>query len=364
VKVVYNAERLVSGLFFAPSKPKESSVGPPYSDPRRFREEEVVVGLESWPLPATLAIPRGEGPAPGVVLVHGSGPLDRDETVGPNKPFRDLAWGLASRGVAVLRYEKRTLAHRTRLAEIGDSFTVKEETVDDVIEAVKLLRTRQEIDRERIFVAGHSLGGMLVPRIGMRDGGITGFVILAGAARPLEEMVAEQVRYIASFDGQLSDAEKERIRSIEEAVGKIRSLEPAAASTGSSSLLGAPPAYWLDLRGYQPHELARSLERPLLILQGGRDYQVTRVDFDLWRTALGGRTDVSFHLYPALNHLFITGEGPGHPSDYEKAGNVSGEVIEQISGWILAQSPVDRSSSSGSQRFSPARRAPAIAASR
>jgi dienelactone hydrolase len=103
------------------------------------------------------------------VLVHGSGPQDRDETIGPNKPFRDLAWGLASQGIAVLRYEKRTKKHAMKLVLIKNTITVKQETIDDALAAVALLRKTERIDPNRIFVLGHSLGGMLIPRIGARD---------------------------------------------------------------------------------------------------------------------------------------------------------------------------------------------------
>ena len=89
---------------------------------------------------------------PGVVLVHGSGPNDRDETIGPNKPFRDLAWGLATRGIAVLRYEKRTKRHRLKMALLANSLTVKEETIDDAVAAVTTLHAVEEIDASRIFV--------------------------------------------------------------------------------------------------------------------------------------------------------------------------------------------------------------------
>ncbi len=142
------------------------------------------------------SLPKGEGPFPAIVLVHGSGPNDRDETIGPCKPFRDLAQGLSSQGIAVLRYEKRTKAHPAALALLPGGITVKEETVDDAAAAVGLLAAHEKIDPKRIFVLGHSLGGSLLPRIAAVRGDIAGLVSLAGSTRPLEDLLLEQVRYL------------------------------------------------------------------------------------------------------------------------------------------------------------------------
>jgi fermentation-respiration switch protein FrsA (DUF1100 family) len=103
--------------------------------------------------------------------------------------------------------------------------------------------------------------------------------------------------------------------------------------------MNVPASYWLDLRGYDPAGAARDLERPLLILQGGRDYQVTEDDFAGWQTALAGVDGVAFRFYPDLNHYFVPGEGPGSPEeDYATAGHVDGAVVEEIAAWIEALS--------------------------
>jgi len=335
IKVVFNREKQITGLWFAPAQKEYTT--PEYSELNAFKEKEVVVGSGEWALPGTLTLPEGKGPFPAIVLVHGSGPNDRDESIGPNKPFRDLAWGLASQNIAVLRYEKRTRVHSQKLKNFEGKFTVKEETIDDALAAVHLLREVEEIDERKICVLGHSLGGMLAPRIGLLDTEIAGFIILAGTTRPVEEVMLEQVKYIISVDGKITENEKARLNEIEKAVEKVKNLKESASHSGQENLLGASPEYWLDLRSYNPAQTAKKVRQPMLILQGGRDYQVTEDDFDGWKNALSSRSDVEFKFYPKLNHLFIEGEGKSTPAEYSQAGHVAKYVIDDITAWIKSQ---------------------------
>ena len=334
VSVVFDQQKRVAGLFFAPAK-KADYVPPAYAKADAFREKEITVGSGEWALPGTLTVPVGTGPFPAVVLVHGSGPNDRDETIGPNKPFKDLAWGLASRGVAVLRYEKRTKQHGAKIVSIPN-LTAKEEVLDDALAAVELLRKTEGIDAKRIFVLGHSLGGMFVPRIGRLDPNIAGLIALAGATRALEDVIPEQLAYIFSLDGTVSAEEQKQIDQAKEQAAKVKALK--AEDAGSTTpIFGVPVSYWLDLRGYDPAESAKGLKQPMLILQGERDYQVTMEDFKKWNAALSGRSNVTLKSYPGLNHLFIAGTGKSLPAEYSVPGHVSADVVRDIATWITTR---------------------------
>jgi len=272
MKVVFDGEKRIAGLFFLPAEEQPESIPPAQVDRSAFEENEVRFGEEPWVLPGTLSIPRGKGPFPAVVLVHGSGPNDRDESVGPSKPFRDLAWGLAGKGIAVLRYEKRTKEYGPKVAAMRDALTVQEETVDDALAAVGYLRTRKELVPERIFVLGHSLGGFVAPRIGKQDAKIGGLVIVAGSTRPLEDLVLEQTRYLLGADGSLEDSDKEAIEEIRRQVARVKDPSLSEKVPASDLPLGIAPAYWLDLRAYDPVATAAEIAQPLLIIQAGRDY--------------------------------------------------------------------------------------------
>ncbi|MBN2209501.1 MAG: alpha/beta fold hydrolase [Candidatus Coatesbacteria bacterium] len=337
VKVVFDPNRMVSGLWF---EPKAEYASPEYADEASFTEGDVVVGRGAkWELPGTLTMPLGEGPFPVVVLVHGSGPNDRDEAVGPHKPFKDLAWGLGSRGIAVLRYDKRTLAYRGKLGSIED-FTVKDEVIDDALTAVELLRSVERVDPRRIFVLGHSLGGELAPRIGKRDPSVAGLISMAGSTRPFGEVLMEQTTYLYSLDGELSDVDKANLKLLKKKLALAQDPDLPKDTPLGDLPLGLPARYLQDLQSSNPAELASSLDTPMLILQGARDYQVTVEDFDGWKEHLSDKPNVTFKLYPKLNHHFMvgTGEGKSTPAEYSSAENVSQEVVEDIADWVKAQS--------------------------
>ena len=335
VKVVFNPQKQIAGLFFVPPQPEAKYSPPEYADLDSFAEKEVEFGLKEWRLPATLTLPKGKGPFPALVLVHGSGPNDRNESIGPNKPFQDLAWGLASQGIAVLRYDKRTKAHNSKFLDPKVRFTIREETVEDAGLAAAYLMKRPECDPKRVFVLGHSLGGMMVPQIAEEMPEIAGFVSLAGATRPLEDMIAEQYAYFHNLDGRITGQEKDEMDKLKRQVERIKSLKKEDIERNREAILGAFPEYYLDLREYDPTAKARSITRPFLILQGGRDYQVTEVDLANWKKTLQGKANVSFRLYPSLNHLFISGQGTIRPSEYQKPGHVAQEVIQDIAAFII-----------------------------
>jgi dienelactone hydrolase len=326
----------IAGLFFQPNQDAQSDQykTPAYVDPGKFEEKEITLGSEPWTLPGTLTLPKGVGPFSTVVLVHGSGPNDRDETIGPNKPFKDIAQGLASQGIAVLRYDKRTKVYAQKVMQTKD-FTVKEETIDDAAAAVEFLRKQSQINPARVFVLGHSLGGYLAPRIAQADSNIAGMIIMAGATRPLEDLMMEQTRHILQSDGSLSAQDQLQISQLQQDVKAVKAL--SAGKSNTEGVLGAPASYWIDLKNYHPAELARGLTMPLLIVQGERDYQVTPQDFGIWKKALAGRDNIQLKSYADLNHLFISGEGQSTPAEYQTPGNVSAAVIQDVAAWVQQQ---------------------------
>lgn len=330
LRLSFHADGRLAGMFVVPTKDVAWSP-PPYADAKTFEEREVQVGA-SPALPGTFTLPKGQGPFPAVVLVHGSGPNDRDETIGALKPFKDLAWGLASRGVAVLRYEKRS-----RVSAAG-IVTQRDEVEAPAGDAIRLLQSSPAIDPRRVFLVGHSQGGYLAPRIAAAHPTLGGVVILAGSTRPLEDSILDQLAYFAELvpnDASLKDkvaaarAFKERVES-----PTLRADEVIQAPIGGGGIKGA---YFLDVRGYDPVAVAKTLSCRLLVLQGDRDYQVTAKDFERWRASLSGSPTAMLRTYPGLNHLFAHGQGIPSPAEYEHSGHVDEKVVDDIASWINAR---------------------------
>jgi uncharacterized protein len=289
----------------------------PYSDRTKFDSDDVTVG--AYKLPGTLTIPKGKGPFPAAVLIQGSGPNDRDETVGANHPFADIADGLSSRGIVTLRYDKRFYAYSQKTAVV----TVDDEVVEDAVAAVRMLRERRDVEQDRIFVIGHSLGAMLAPEIAKRAGKVAGIVMLAPSGRKLPQLMVEQARFLGqSSPGQLAQ--------IEQQADQLSAHKMPATET----FFGAPASYYYDLEARDEVAIARSLDVPILILHGSRDYQAIDEDIRDWQTGLKGDAKVQVETFPGLNHLFIAATDKPAPAEYFAPRHVDAAVIGTVVSFI------------------------------
>lgn len=337
LNIVLTPENLLAGLNFVPAPVEEEETpaasqeeeADDDSDDSAFTERDFAVKHGEVELPGTVTIPTGEGERwPAVVLVHGSGPQDRDETLGPNAPFRELAQALALRGIAVVRYDKRTKVYGGRTTEVsGGKLDLDTEAVEDAVEAARQVALLPEIDPTQVYVVGHSLGGTLVPRIaemaqqkGVKLAGIVG---IAALARPFEKAVESQLAYIA------------------ESQGSDRAQAQQQAAEGTQQMMAALPAsYRQALADYKPTETAARLGAfRMLFVQGGHDYQVTEEDLNLWKKALKQNPQAEFAFFPTLDHILRPQPAMAQPNDYMKPGTMSPEAIDRIAAFVLDEEP-------------------------
>lgn len=304
-------------------------------DEKPYTETELALPVPEMngELPGTLTMPAGEGPFPAVVLIHGSGPNDRDETIGALKPFRDIAEDLAERGIAVYRFDKRTLVFGKEMAADRD-VTLIEECVADAAEAVQLLAAQEKIDRERIFVLGHSLGGTAVPAINRelknRPVQARGYILMAPGARRLDIIMREQYDFLAGLAPELA-AERDA------AAAELDRLNDPDSLQEDDVVAGAYAAYWKWLISYDVVGLAAEITAPCLLLQGEEDYQVTMEDFRLFRDALGEKENWTFRSYPGLVHVFIHGLKTDGPAVYQSNERMDRNVTADVADFILTK---------------------------
>lgn len=339
IRCVYDENQNIAGFFIAPNYQYSNYQSPNYVDIKKFDEQKITFGKKDWELDAVLSIPHKDPILktqmfPVVILVHGSGPHDMDETIGPNKPFKDIAWGLASKGVAVFRYNKRTQQHPVKCVELIDDFTVNEEVIDDVIEAINYVANTNDINPKQIFVLGHSLGGMLIPRIALRDNGLKGVVVMAGNARPLQDLLIEQYEYIFNLDAELTQEESQFLDSLKIKINNVNSPNLNKLTPIDELPLQLPAFYWMSLQNYYPATLAKKIKSKIMIMQGERDYQVSIKDYNIWKSELADMKNVEFKLYPKLNHLFMEGDGKSKPEEYFLKGHIPEYVIDDLVNFI------------------------------
>jgi dienelactone hydrolase len=323
----------IAGLHFVPEA--ASAATAMTTLPPGVSQRSLQIPTPLGPLPATLTFPSDmRERVPVVLLVAGSGPNDGDETIGPNKPFRDLAIKLAQAEIASLRYDKRTLTYGARMA--NQSVTIDQEVTDDALTALKLLHQQPEIDPQHIYLLGHSLGGMLAPKIAQRTSDLAGIILMAPPARPLQRLLLEQVARQMEIHALTADQRQHQWDRLQAQVTAIDQLDPRRLP--QSLLLQAPASYWLSLRGYDPVAAAQTLKLPMLVLQGDRDSQVSAErDFGRWRQAFAGDPRVRLIDYPTLSHLFMPAGDPPGPADYQRPAHVDSKVGGDIAQWIDEQ---------------------------
>ncbi len=322
--------------------PAPAYVKPAY-DSGNYTEQEVVIGEGDFALPGTLTIPEGEGPFPVVVLVQGSGPHDRDSSIGGVKVFKDLAAGLASQNIAVLRYEKVTMSHTAKVS-VQKEFTLKNESADDAVKAVELLMDMERIDPKRIFVAGHSQGGFAAPMIlaNVPEDSVAGAILISAPSGSFTDVLVEQQQAAVERLKELG-MPPETIAAQEQAAAMWKGIadmveDPAYSKDNLPPNFPLQPSYWwFEQRDYRAGAAASKQNVPMLVLQGENDWQVSMAQYEGWKEAFKDRTDVTYRSYPKVNHLLAEYDGLSIGMEYNGAANVSKSIVDDIVAWVKAQ---------------------------
>lgn len=303
-------------------------------------KENIVVGEGTkYPLKGILTLPEDrQTQVPAVVFVHGSGSSNMDEKVGKLTPFKDLAEGLAQLGIASVRYDKRSFAYPFKILR-EKIITVKEETIEDAIRATELLKRDSRIDKDNIFIAGHSMGGMLAPRIDAEGGNYKGLILMAGSPRRLEEIMLDQNEAVMrSGKGLLQWFVKTQVAKISamfEGMYELSDEEAKKKKVGNGTTL----YYFKEMGEHQSSNYLVKLEKPILIMQGEKDFQATlENDFAAYKELLEDKKNVTFKVYENLNHLFVPsvyGNIMKAMKEYKVEQHIGKNVIKDLADWIF-----------------------------
>ena len=347
------------------AKPTEARRPQVPKRPYPYREVPVTYANEAAKitLAGTLTIPEGAGPFPAVLLITGSGPQDRDETLLGHKPFLVLADHLTRRGIAVLRVDDRGVGGST-----GDTMnSTSEDFAGDALAGVAYLRSRKEVDRGKIGLIGHSEGGIVAPMAAARSGDVAFLVLMAGTGLDGEQILTMQRTLILKAAGatddevaRQNDLAREMIAVVKDekdpkaAAAKLKALARKAAEAlpgkerealadadaadPGVAMLNSP--WFRFFLTYDPRPALAKVECPVLAINGETDLQVPpRENLAAIAEALkgGGNSHVTVLEFKGLNHLFQT-SATGSPSEYGRIEEtIAPAALEVISGWIKAQ---------------------------
>lgn len=312
----------------------KSIIGDLNAETQTYTQQEIKIGEGEEPLTGALTLPKGVQKPPVVIFVHGSGATDLNESIGAadNRPFEDLAYGLAEQGIASIRYDKRNYAYPETFRQLGKQVTIQDEVLRDVNAAVAYAQTLPSVDTSRIYILGHSLGGMLAPKIAQDNPAVAGLVVLAGSPRHLEDIVLDQNKMLLEQTQQSRSQKDRTLREIEAEVQKIKELKKDSTA---DMIFNMPAAYWASLNEIDTESIAKSLSIPILIQQGSADFQVyADKDYLLWQQVLEEKENAQFRLYDGLNHLFMQNNGKQDSTEYDIKGHVDQKVIDDIGAFI------------------------------
>lgn len=337
--ITLDDDRMVAGLqFMQPAVVADAVI------PEGAAEEEVTVDAGTgYPLGGTLCAPASDTALPAVLLVSGSGRNARDEIAGANRMFAQVAHGLAERGIITLRFDKRTHTYPEQWDAPG--FTVVQEYVEDVLAALDVLKADPRVDPERVYIAGHSQGGMLAPRFVASGAEAAGLILMAGSPRNLSDILYDQEMNALAENDQLTEAQRATYAALYEdwraEALAVYAMTDAEALAHDALYDGAFPAYYLyEMQKHDALALLTAQKTPVLVLQGRNDMQVyADVDYALYEEALSGERYAELKLYEGLNHMFMPSTAADITEamlEYNEPAEIPAEVLDDIAAFVTA----------------------------
>ncbi len=300
---------------------------------------------------ATLTVPEGKGPHPAVILITGSGPQDRDESLLGHRPFAVLADYLTRKGIAVLRYDDRGVGKST--GEFSKATT--QDFANDAEGALNYLKTRPELTGRKIGLVGHSEGAIIAPIVAARRADAGFIALLAGTAVTGADVILEQGQAIAKAAGASEESLKAArakqteysaiFRESKDDAELEKRLSAYFGDAGKSQLPVSMSPWFRHFMLYDPAPTLEKVKCPVIALNGDKDLQVLPdQNLPILEAALkkGGNKDVTVVRLPNLNHLFQTAK-TGHPMEYGQIEEtMSPTMLEPLANWIRQHTGLEK----------------------
>jgi uncharacterized protein len=332
LSLFFNARHLLEGIYFVKNPLAKATWKKPSYSIMGMTQKPFLWTSDGLVMEGVLDIaPIDSSKKILLIMLSGSGPNDEKASIGPNQVFTDIAYGLAREGISTFRFAKRQVQQRSKLDL--KNFTPEQEYLIDALSAIDTLSKSKELSGYSIYLLGHSQGGMVAPEVARRTNKVKGIILFAAPARHLEDMIADQIGFLTKGNSS-PDADQKR-RESKELQALIHSGKYMDKS--DSDLMGLSPAYWKWMSDYDVLKVGNEIKVPILLTFGGKDYQVTRKEEQLFRKAWSGRANTTFQNFPNLNHIGFEELGEPNPAAYNNPGHVDYALIASFGSWLKKQ---------------------------
>jgi pimeloyl-ACP methyl ester carboxylesterase len=312
----------IAGLFFSPFKQYSS---PSYVRSTEFASDALTLKTDDQKIHGVIVRPKSKFNGDVLILIPGSGRVDKDVTIGPNKIFKDLAEGLGTFGISSFRYDKATFT--------DPQFSPNSLDDEYLIQLRSIVEQFSKCDSiKRIFLVGHSLGGWAAIQAASLDNKIGGMILLATPVTKISTTIENQGKYLLKQIGAKSADSTQYVELIQNA----QRLNSGRFSDGEM-FLGMSEQYWKSVEAFDPVKAFKRVAVPVIVVNGGRDYQVPASDMSNWASATNGITKIEALVINNLNHLFQRGDSASTPSEYLEPKSVDLTCMTALVDWIRSQ---------------------------
>lgn len=264
---------------------------------------------------------------PILIMIHGKDAFDRNSTVGVNRVFRSLAYQLADNKIASVRYDRIVSSY-----EVDDS---KELILEELQAVLKALKNDKLLEEHPIYLFGYGIGGYLMPYLANQISG-DGYIIANAPAENIAQGFYDEKIYLIDLDTSYDDEDKvTKKKEAKATLDIINSL--SSPNDYTRKLFGYTSSFWLGIKNYDALSLVKSIKKPVMVIAGSNDYEVSTESYNAWVQALSDNKSADLKFYKDLDHLFIVRHTQSKPADSLTEGTLSPALIKDLVSFVQSE---------------------------